>query len=126
MTDIAGLDPSNVSGDPGFRAWYFNGQRGTTHQMQEIQTPIQVPAAFDEGGNWIKVRYAPLTLWPAVSTNPLVLAESDYHLNNNGSFDVGQLLTGLDPALTALLVKDFDGQGRPQGAGPDPGADEKQ
>ena len=52
---------SNISSDPEFVLEYVNGAR---HQIieQEFTTAIQVQPAFDEGGNFIDVRFGPLSL----------------------------------------------------------------
>ena len=53
-----------VSGDnpgPVFVAEYVNGNRNTTTFNPETKTAIEAPPAFDEGGNFIRLRYGPLT-----------------------------------------------------------------
>lgn len=105
-------DPSNIlTTDAGLAADYLNGGRGTTIKPGEPTTAFGVPVAFDEGGNFIQVRYGPLT------------AEgSDYHLGAGSvAIDSGQLVDQGTPYLT-----DIDGDTRPTGAGVDIGADEAQ
>jgi hypothetical protein len=94
------LDPSTLFVDE-----YFNGARGAVVQ-EEINTGIQVPAAFDEGGNFIRPGFGPLSL------------TGDYHIR---SFSPAH-----DMATDGLTI-DFDGDTRPQGSGVTPydiGADE--
>jgi hypothetical protein len=99
--------------DPGLVAFYENGNRGATANQLEQQT-IHTPTAFDEGGNFIRVRFGPLTRWDhSDPTNPHGPLLGDHHLTG----DLGGALTD-DPAT------DFDGDLRPQGAGSDSGADE--
>jgi hypothetical protein len=105
------MDPSTL-----FVAEYFNGARGAVAQP-EITTAIQAPAAFDEGGNFIRPGFGPLSLYDDVAPNngdPGLLF-GDYHI-----------LPGSDAHNTAAggLGDDFEGDARPQGANFDIGADE--
>ncbi len=109
LTDASGYDASNQSADPDFVLDYFNGDRGQTILQLETTTALEAQPAFDEGGNFIDVRFGPLT------------PSGNYHLN------------GASPAIDAAgafdgnysdLGLDFDGQSRPQGGAADVGADE--
>lgn len=118
LTDPAGYDPSNIAADPRFIAEYFNGAPGQTIILPEFTTAIEVAAAFDEGGNFIDVHFGPLTpVDPA--TGDLI---GDYHIQRT-SPAIGR---GAPNAMNLLsqLNKDHDGQTRPNGSGPDAGADE--
>jgi hypothetical protein len=69
-------------------------------------TTLQAAPALDEGGNWIDVRYGPISL------------TGDYHIANNS-----QARSNANAA--AAPATDFDGEGRPQGPGVDRGADDR-
>jgi hypothetical protein len=98
-------------GDPMFIMPYFNGAPGQTIVEQEYTTSIQAQPAFDEGGNFINMRYGPLT------------PTGDYHTGAGSTIDAGDgSVTGTFPELAT----DFDDEVRPQGADVDIGADESQ
>lgn len=103
--------------DPAFVAEYVNGSRNTTTIILEGTTSMQAPPAFDEGGNFIRLRYGPLT--QTDTDNPTVLL-GDYHIQ------------GGSPALNAAsdlvptVITDFDVEDRPGGGLNDIGADEVQ
>jgi hypothetical protein len=95
-----------------FVAEYFNAGPG------DSSVAIQIPAAFDEGGNFIRAAYGPLSLYNDAAPNdgsPGTLF-GDYHiLPGSDAQDAG---TSVTP------VKDIDGDDRPQFISPDIGADE--
>jgi large repetitive protein len=101
---LAGTDNLLTGVDILFVSEYFNGARSNVLQP-EINTGIQVPAAFDEGGNFIRPGFGPLSL------------TGDYHILD-GSLADGTAGGG--------LTTDFDSQVRPQGGAFDIGADEIQ
>ena len=75
---LVGYDVSNTSDDPLFILDYFNGTDGTGIQQGEFTTisSISVQPAFDEGGNFIEVRYGPLSPvgnYTALDTAPPIL-----------------------------------------------------
>ncbi|MFT5729043.1 MAG: hypothetical protein ACI8PB_003206 [Desulforhopalus sp.] len=99
--------------DPAFVAEYVNGSRNTTTVL--LEGTIKATPAFDEGGNFIRLRYGPLT--QTDTDNPGVLL-GDYHIQT-GSSAINASLLG------AGVFTDFDGEPRPVGAF-DIGADEVQ
>jgi large repetitive protein len=112
LTDTTGYDGSNISGDPLFFAEYFNGGREATIQQPDATTGIHPTVAFDEGGNYIRLRYGPLTETRLDTGEPY----GDYHIYAdspavNAGVDVG-------------VIDDFDGDVRPFGDQVDIGADE--
>lgn len=120
LTDATGYTASysSFSADPLFDFGYVNGD-----PRVGIAGRISTAAAFDEGGNFISVRYGPLTLNPnectARATCP---ANQGYHLLNGSPAEAaGTLATGVP-------LVDFDGQSRPIPMfplRPDIGADER-
>jgi len=65
LTDATGYAPSNIDGsgyvpDDLFLSAYVNTANGSTIQQLELTTTIEVQPAFDEGGNFIQVRFGPL------------------------------------------------------------------
>ena len=100
---------NNGINDPLLTGQYINAGRGSTVLGEEI-AGIQVPAAFDEGGNFIKVRFGPLSLEGTTR-------ESLYHTDAPVA---GLNLTGEFPQL----LDDFDGDTRPIDGSVDIGADQ--
>jgi hypothetical protein len=100
---------NNTAGDPIFLGDYCNGARSLT-----VPGPMGSIAAFGEGGNFLNVRWGPLTrAWPAGNT------PWDYHVGAGIAVDT----TWGGPAT------DFDNQTRPTGSSStnrviDRGADE--
>ncbi len=124
--DGASYHVSNLTSDPAVVRAYYNGNRGATLQQPETTTAIQAPVAFDEGGNFIKLRFGPLTLNQITGPNA-GQAYGDYHLTSTSpaigaGLPLGTRSTPID------LRKDFDLQTRPNpvpaGSLPDIGADE--
>ena len=99
---------TNGTADPMFVGEYVNRAPGLTILIPEVTTSLATAPAFDEGGNFIDVRFGPLTLI------------GDYHLQD------GSPAEGLGTTGTGVTT-DVDGEGRPipNGSNPDAGADER-
>jgi len=110
LSDRTGYHTSNITSNPLFVDEYVNGASNQVI-MPETTTSIQAQPAFDEGGNFIDVRFGPLTL------------TGDYHLRS-GSPAINR---GLNNPLNTFpeLSTDYDGQRRPNGLRVDIGADER-
>ncbi|MEW6218951.1 MAG: hypothetical protein AB1634_05365 [Thermodesulfobacteriota bacterium] len=111
---LGNLDEVRDGLNPMFLAEYVNIGRRLTIQMPETTVNILTSAAADEGGNFIDVRYGPLTL------------AGDYHIG-----PASPAINAADTARVnsiAALADDFDGQPRPDGVSglADIGADEVQ
>jgi hypothetical protein len=92
-------------GDPLFVAGTFNGNRETTTFLPEVNVAISAAPALDEGGNFIRLRYGPLT------------QTRDYHVEAGSP---------VIDASTSGVADDFDLEPRPAGGDFDIGADEVQ
>lgn len=110
LTDATGYHGSNLDdtdGSVGFAAEYCNGAR----TLSEPWGPILATAAFGEGGNFIDVRYGPLTQQAPGAASPW-----DYHI---GAGSIAE-----NSGNNVNVSTDFDGERRPQGGRVDRGADE--
>jgi hypothetical protein len=88
---------NNLDSDPLLRCSYFNGGRDAVIQMVENTTTVQTAGAFDEGGNFIDVRYGPLTQLNPVSGAPY----GDHRiLDGSPANDSGQTYSGLSALAT--------------------------
>jgi hypothetical protein len=118
VTDISqvinnGGSFSAVNFEPLFVQAFPVTDAGQTINQPEATVPATA-AAFDEGGNFIDVRYGPLT------------PTGDYHLDGASSLlDVGSFNTLTDLIFNGAPV-DIDYDLRPNGTFPDIGADEGQ
>ena len=112
LTDTTGYDASNISLDPAFVKGYFNGDAGQTIQQLETTTSITVQPAFDEGGNFIDIRFGPHQ------------PTGDYHLTTTSpAIDSGN---GAVLSSYPEVAQDIDNDPRPLGATVDIGVDEAQ
>lgn len=105
--DIVTGDP-----DPGFVFEYVNGNRSPTRNLPESTTAITPIPAFDEGGNFIRLRYGPLTQTRVFTGDPNI-GEPYGNLHLSASVGGG--------AAIGDVTDDFDGDTR---VIPDIGADE--
>ncbi len=118
---------SNSAAAPLFVKQYFNADRQHAYEVGETTgeaTLISVPAALDEGGNFIRPQFGPLSLDDPASTPPNQRF-GDYHVTGGlAGAALCSLFTGPCPAsVPGALQLDFDGQPRPTGT-PHRGADQ--
>ncbi len=110
--------------DARFVRSYVNGNRQQSLIVPGITTTIQTAATVDEGGNFIDVRFGPLTRWNctpgAPQTYPNCPAFGDYHITAAGG---GATTPRANGVLVLGVTTDFDGDSRPA-LNPDIGADE--
>jgi len=108
LTDATGYHSSNIDGvtpTDEFVTPYVNGSPFAEPSPVEFQT-IKVAPALDEGGNWIDVRWAPLSINDIDGLNNGVEVPSDYHLLPTAiSIDAGRGNRGGGTNL------DIDGEG---------------
>jgi large repetitive protein len=132
LTDGAsytGPGTDNTSAAPAFVASYFNTDRRHAYQVGETtgeSTLISTPAALDEGGNFIRPQFGPLSLENPGSTPPNQ-PFGNYHVTAgvggaNLATGGGALYNGVGNVPNALAT-DFDGDPRPVLA-PHRGADQ--
>ncbi|NTV94765.1 MAG: DUF11 domain-containing protein [Thiobacillus sp.] len=122
---------SNLEADPGFVSAYFNGSAKPAPIIPGYTTLIQTAATTDEGGNFIDIRFGPLTPWNCLTptdTNGQPASQSncplygDYHLASDASPAVNVGLSRVTG--NGVPVSDFDSDPRPASA-IDIGADER-
>lgn len=104
-----------------FLAQYFNGPRAVTYQFQEFTALPTATSAFDEGGNWVRLRFGPLTLNDPATGLPF----GNYHL----AAGAAAINTAANSLLAfPVLNLDIDNQPRPDPVSRrlDIGADERQ
>ncbi len=114
--------------DARFVRSYVNGSRQPSLIVPGITTTIQTAATVDEGGNFIDIRYGPLTQWSCAPGAPQTFGNcplfGDYHITGVGAGlttprNNGMGVTGVTPTT------DYDGQPRPNNpSNLDIGADE--
>lgn len=115
LSNATGYHPSNRAVDPMFVSEAMIGGRGETIQQPEFTTGITTAPAFDEGGNWIDVRFG----IGALSVPGLLSPAGNFHLQAGSPvINQGTQVVGVTP------VADIDGQARSNP--PDIGADEQQ
>ncbi|MFV1983408.1 MAG: JDVT-CTERM domain-containing protein [Thiohalomonadales bacterium] len=97
------LDPATV---PAFVNDYVNGGIGQTVKQIELTTLLGVQPAFDEGGNFIDLRFGPLSLTLPRITGTVDLG-SNYHLTSASS----AIGTG-DSSVLGDIMSDIDNDAR--------------
>lgn len=108
----------NLAVDPLFVANYPNGDRKPTPFIPGFSTTIDTAATSDEGGNYIDIRYGPLTLWNCMGSDGKVKSPQsaancslfgDYHLQaSSPAIDKGLSRTGSN----GVPAVDYDGETR--------------
>jgi hypothetical protein len=122
LSDLLGAggyaNNANQAVDPQFVANYANGDRKPSPFIPGFSTTIDTAATSDEGGNYIDVRFGPLTPWNCMGADGVVKSSQnaancklfgDYHLQTGSkAIDAGLNRTGNNgvPAL------DYDGDAR--------------
>ncbi len=96
--DITNVAPQNAPEDPLFVSSYVNGARNDII-IVEGTTGMNATPAFDEGGNFIRLRFGPLTL-----TDPSGNPFGDYHIQ--GASPAKDIASG------TRIKDDFDGEPR--------------
>lgn len=91
---------NNLTADPQLRCSYFNGGRDAVINMVETTAQLSTAAAFDEGGNFIDVRFGPLTPENPVTGAPYGDARL---LDGSPANDSGQIYLGL-PLIPQLAT----------------------
>ncbi|MGI9333345.1 MAG: choice-of-anchor Q domain-containing protein, partial [Gammaproteobacteria bacterium] len=103
----SGNATNNLLANVGFVSDYVNGDRGQTIQMPEVNSSIEAQPAFDEGGNFIDVRFGPLSLNVDLDGNDGGIQKPDYHIGGgSAAIDDGTTLG------VSAVQSDFDGQER--------------
>jgi len=118
LTSTTGYSATNSSTAPLFVATYFNGPRNPAIIPPDGTPGIAVPAAFDEGGNFIRPQFGPLTLFQASGA-----LWGDYHVSSGVVGQGLNTLFGGAASVPGTLLMDYDRQARPQ-ATPHRGADQ--
>lgn len=134
LTDLLGANGynnghANLAADPTMVSVYANGNRKPSPFIPGFSTLIDTAATSDEGGNFIDVRFGPLTLWNCLNPDGTVKSPQsaancplfgNYHLlAGSPAVNTGASRTGSNGVPTV----DIDGEARPTAA-IDIGADE--
>ena len=98
LSDLLGANGyvgrSNTANNPVFVAAYFNGSAKPAPIIPGYTTTIDTAATVDEGGNFIDIRFGPLTLWNCLDGSGAVKTPQsaancplfgDYHINTGSS-----------------------------------------
>jgi len=111
-----------------FVSGYFN-DAGLGQTINQIETTVpQTAAAFDEGGNYIDVRFGPISpvAFDPATGQPIFNANGTLKANGNYRLDpLDTIAKDKAIALIPPVTKDFEGDNRPAGSANDIGADEQ-
>lgn len=118
---------SNIlTDDAGFVNAQVNLPRDNTVTPNEPASGLDIAVAFDEGGNFIQVRFGPLTPTgnnPYAAVDPGYASPLDYHLIN-GALAIGGATRNLNNAFADIVGSNLDIDGEIRDNSPDIGADE--
>ncbi len=134
LTDLLGANGydnghANIAADPAPLAAYANGSRKPAPRVPGFSTLIDTAATADEGGNFIDIRFGPLTLWNCLNPDGSVKAPqsaANCPLFGNFHLAAGSPAINAGASRTAangVPAVDVDGEARPAAA-IDIGADE--
>ena len=118
LTDSTGYAATNKNGDPLLLRQYCNGSRVPPQTAGDLMTPqtpftIQPTGAEDEGGNWVNLRFGPLSLFDSAQVTTPGTPQAtigDYHVQQ-GSSAVNEVPCNV--ANNVAPSYDFDGNRRP-------------
>ncbi len=118
LSNSTGYDATNKSGDPLLLHQYCNGSRVPPQTAGDLMSPqepfsIQPIGAEDEGGNWVNLRFGPLSLVDSSVINTPGTLQSpigDYHIQANSS---AQNAVPCSVGSVLSPSHDFDGNARP-------------
>lgn len=121
LTSTTGYDPTNKAGDPLLLRQYCNGSRvppQTAGDLMTPQTPFSILpiGAEDEGGNWVNLRFGPLSLFDSSIVTQKGTPQQtigDYHIQTT-SAAVNAVPCNVGRQLSPNY--DFDGNVRPNPA----------
>jgi hypothetical protein len=123
LTDATGYDSTNRATDPQLSHQYCNGSRVPPQTAGDLMTPqepftIRPVGTEDEGGNWVNLRFGPLSLFDSSITK----GNTGYG-KPIGDYTIGGSSSAINNALASIAPNlDYFGTKRPQGGAYDIGA----
>lgn len=94
----------NLAADPMFAAPYVNGNRKPSPTFPEFTSLIGTAATADEGGNFIDVRYGPLTRWNCLNADGTVKTpQSAANCPLFGDYHITQGSPAIDAGLSRTI-----------------------
>jgi hypothetical protein len=123
LSNTSGYAANNTAGDPQLLRPYCNGSRVPPQTAGDLMTPqtaftIQPVGAEDEGGNWVNLRFGPLSLFDSAQVaapGTPQQAIGDYHIQTGSS---AWNAVPCNVASSLAPSYDFDGNPRPYPACP--------